>query len=42
MDRKALFRERFGRIVALLGYKFSPHEELVNHLLDPEKDLERK
>ncbi|NLX35245.1 MAG: ferredoxin:thioredoxin reductase [Chloroflexi bacterium] len=42
MDRKALFRERFGRIVALLGYKFSPDEELVNDLLDAEVELERR
>ena len=42
MDRKAFFRERFGRIVALLGYKFSPDEELVNDLLDAEVELERR
>jgi len=42
VDRKAVFRERFGRIVALLGYKFSPDEELVNDLLDAEVELERR
>lgn len=42
MDRKAVFRERFGRIVDLLGFKFSPDEEIVNELLDAEVELERR
>lgn len=42
MDRKAVLRECFGRIVALLGYKFTPDEELVNDLLDVEVELEKR
>jgi len=42
VDRKAVLRERFARIVDLLGYKFTPDEELANDLLDAEVELERR
>lgn len=40
--RKEVFREYFGRIVARLGYKFSPDAELVEELLDAEVELEKR
>jgi len=42
VDRKAVLRERFARIVDLLGFKFTPDEELVNDLLDAEVELEKR
>jgi len=40
--RKRELREWFGRVVDVLGYKFSPDEELVDFLLEQEVLLERK
>ena len=41
-NRKEVLRSYFGRIVALLGFKFSPDAELVEELLDAEVELERR
>lgn len=41
-SRKEVLRDYFGRIVALLGFKFSPDVELVEELLEAEVELERR
>ncbi len=42
MERKEFLRQHYARIVDLLGFKFSPDEELVNDLLDVEVELEKR
>jgi ferredoxin-thioredoxin reductase catalytic subunit len=41
-ERKKQFREMFGRVADVLGYKFSPDEELVDFILEQEVVLEKK
>ncbi len=40
--RIEVLRAHFARIVDLLGYKFSPDEEIVQELLEAEVQLERQ
>jgi ferredoxin-thioredoxin reductase catalytic subunit len=40
--RKEEFRRMFSRVADVLGYKFSPDEEIVDFLLEQEVMLERK
>jgi ferredoxin-thioredoxin reductase catalytic subunit len=42
LERKQALRSYFEKIVDLLGYKFTPDEELVNDCLDAEVELERR